>query len=91
MKWIDSVRTEGAYGFPLEVKVGQSRRGHWWAEVSGFRWRGNEGRMVTRRYRLAAEDAKEIINLMAQVEAGEPTATVADVVDRVYDATAYEA
>ena len=90
MQWIDEVSAEGAYGFDQSVRVGQSRRGLWWAEVGGFRWRGNEGGYVTRRFRLTAEDAQGVMILMARVRAGHMV-SVSDVAQRVADSVQYEA
>ena len=90
MQWVDEISSEGAYGFQQTVRVGQSRRGFWWGEVSGFRWRGNEGGMTTRRFRLSAEDAQGVMILMARARAGQMV-TVSDVAQRMTDTLIHEA
>lgn len=63
MQWTATAQGKGAYDFSADIRLGHSRRGYWWVEIGGFRWRGNEGSYQTRRFRLSPEEA-----LLAQAE-----------------------
>ena len=82
MQWIEQSEMEGAYGFPYQISLGQSRRGYWWVEIGGFRWSGNEGGYKECRFRLSDEDAAKVRALL-QRERTDDMLTLGDVGEQI--------